>query len=136
MTDMVWLNSFRIVSARMSRRKHMFAFLMYVPFDRIDVIKQIIVRFERVAERYAIEHDYGFLTPIDLGKRAILEYDYYIDHTDELEREKIRRAMTEIDAWLDRVTAEHEGVMSLKYVFAQGCSRKEHWLYLNIPREQ
>jgi len=124
MTDMVWLNSFRIVSARMSRRKHMFAFLMYVPLDRIDVIKQIIARFERVAERYAIEHDYGFLTPIDLGKRAILEYDYYIDHTDESEREKIRNAMVELDPWLDRVTAEHEGVMSLKYVFAQGCSVK------------
>ena len=33
MTDMVWLNMFRIVSARMSRHKHVFAFLVYVPLD-------------------------------------------------------------------------------------------------------
>ena len=42
MTDMVWLTMFRIVSARMSRRKHMFAFLVYVPLDRVEVIERII----------------------------------------------------------------------------------------------
>jgi hypothetical protein len=36
MTDMVWLNMFRIVSSRMSRRKHMFAFLVYVPLGRLE----------------------------------------------------------------------------------------------------
>ena len=129
MTDLVWLNMFRIVSSRMSRRKHMFAFLVYVPLDRIDVIQQVIGEFKSIAERHSIFHDYGFLTPLDLGKRAILEYDYYIDHTDAAEGEKIAKAMVEIEPMLDGLSANVKGVKWLKYIFSQGCSRKENFLY-------
>jgi hypothetical protein len=129
MTDMVWLNMHRIVSARMSRRKHMFAFLVYVPPARLDVIHEILDGFVRVAEALRIDHDFGFLTPMDFGKRAILEYDYYIDHTDPSEKEKIARAMPELDPWLDTLAARVPGVLHLKYVFSQGCSRKESFLY-------
>ena len=90
MTDMVWLNMFRIISARMSRNKHMFAFLIYVPLDGGKVIDEIISGFARIAEGQGLDHDYGFLTPMDFGKRAILEYDYYIDHTDEAEKARDR----------------------------------------------
>jgi hypothetical protein len=128
MTDIVWLSMFRIVSARMSRRKHMFAFLVYVPLD-VRVIDQIIEGFGRTADAHDIDHDYGFLTPMDFGKRAILEYDYYIDHTDAAERQKIADAMVTIGPWLDDVAARTKGVTSLMYVFSQGCSRKEHFLY-------
>jgi hypothetical protein len=129
MTDMVWLNMHRIVSARMSRRKHMFAFLVYVPPARLDVIHEILDGFARVAEAHRIDHDFGFLTPMDFGKRAILEYDYYVDHTDPSEKEKIARAMPELDPWLDTLAARVPGVLSLKYVFSQGCARKESFLY-------
>jgi hypothetical protein len=129
MTDMVWLNMHRIVSARMSRRKHMFAFLVYVPPDRLDVVHEILDGFARVAEAHGIDHDFGFLTPMDLGQRAILEYDYYLDHTDPAEREKIALAVPELEPWLDALAARVPGVLSLKYVFSQGCSRKENFLY-------
>ncbi len=128
-TDMTWLNMFRILSARMSRRKHMFAFLVYVPLDRNDVINHINAEFARIAEAQGLDHDFGFLTPMDFGKRAILEYDYYIDHTDPAEREKIRRAMAEIGPWLDGLAERTKGVTFLKYVFSQGCSRMENFLY-------
>jgi hypothetical protein len=133
MTDMVWLNMFRIVSARMSRPKHMFAFLIYVPLDKLEVIHHIIDGFARIADAHAIEHDYGFLTPMDFGKRAILEYDYYIDHTDPAEKKKIGDSMTEIGPWLDGLAAKTKGVTSLMYVFSQGCSRKENFLYREAP---
>jgi len=129
MTDMVWLNMHRIVSARMSRRKHMFAFLVYVPPDRPEVVREILEGFARVAGAHGLDHDFGFLTPMDFGKRAILEYDYYIDHTNPAEREKIARAMPELDPWLDRLADRVPGVMSLKYVFSQGCARKDGFLY-------
>jgi hypothetical protein len=129
MTDMVWLNMHRIVSARMSRRKHMIAFLVYVPPDRLDVIHEVLDGFGRVAGEHSIDHDFGFLTPMDLGQRAILEYDYYIDHTDPEEQEKIARAMPALDPWLDALAARVPGVLSLKYVFSQGCVRKESFLY-------
>jgi hypothetical protein len=129
MTDMVWLNMFRIVSSRMSRNKHMFAFLVYLPLDRLDVIQHINAEFKRIADSQNLDNDYGFITPMDFGKRAILEYDYYIDHTDPEERKKIERAMVEIEPWLDGLAAKTNGVQWLKYVFSQGCSRKENFLY-------
>jgi hypothetical protein len=129
MTDMVWLNMHRIVSARMSRRKHMFAFLVYLPPDKPAVIHEVLDGFARIARANGIDHDFGFLTPMDFGKRAILEYDYYIDHTDRDEREKIAKAMPELDPWLDGLAARVPGALSLKYVFSQGCSRKENFLY-------
>jgi len=129
MTDMVWLNMFRIISARMSRRKHMFAFLVYVPLDRVEVTKQICKELGRIADKYGIENDYGFLTPLDLGKRGILEYDYYIDHQDPLEKEKISKALVEFEPYLDNLSATTKGVKWLKYIFLQGCARKEAFLY-------
>jgi UDP-N-acetylenolpyruvoylglucosamine reductase len=130
MTNMTWLNMFRIVSSRMSRNKHMFAFLVYVPLDKKDVINHIIAEFARIAEAQGLDHDFGFITPMDMGKRGILEYDYYIDQTDPAEAEKIKRAMVEIGPWLDGLARKTKGVMFLKYVFSQGCSRKENFLYI------
>jgi len=132
MTDMVWLNMFRIVSARMSRTKHMLAFLIYVPLDRLDVINEIIAGFDRIASAHGVDHDYGFLTPMDFGKRAILEYDYYIDHTDPAEKKKVAAAFAEVGPWLDGLAARTNGVTSLMYVFSQGCSRKENFLYRRV----
>jgi hypothetical protein len=136
MTDMVWLNMFRIVSSRMSREKHMLAFLVYVPLDRIDVIKGVNEEFKRIADAEGLDNDYGFLTPMDFGKRAILEYDYYIDQTDPVDAERIARAMTEIEPWLDALAAKTKGVQWLKYVFSQGCSRKEGFLYESPLRQE
>lgn len=66
---------------------------------------------------------------MDFGKRAVFEYDYYIDHTDEAEKAKVGAAMADIEPWLDALAARTKGVVWLKYVFSQGCSRKEHFLY-------
>ncbi|MGB7296362.1 MAG: FAD-binding oxidoreductase [Candidatus Aminicenantales bacterium] len=129
MTDMTWLNMHRILSARMGRHKHVVAFLVYAPIDKHDVINHVNAEFARIAADHDLDHDFGFLTPMDLGKRAMLEYDYYIDHTEPAEREKIGRALAEIEPWLDRLAERTKGVISLKYVFGQGCSRKEGFLY-------
>lgn len=129
MTDMTWLNMHRILSARMGRHKHVVAFLVYAPIDRPDVLNRINAGFARIAADHDLDHDFGFLTPVDLGKRAMLEYDYYIDHTEPAEREKIGRALAEIEPWLDRLAERTKGLISLKYVFGQGCSRKEGFLY-------
>lgn len=130
MTSMVWLNSFRIVSSRMGRHKHVLAFLAYVPLDRMELIKRIISEWERVADSNGLEHHFGFLTPMDFGKRGVLEYDYYLDHTKESDRNRARKAMSEIEPFLDELSRETRGVMSMKYIFSQGCSRKENYLYL------
>ncbi len=129
MSDMVWLNMFRILSARMSRHKHMFAFLIYVPLERVELIASVCATLKSIAERQGIEADYGFLTPLDLGKRGILEYDYYIDHRNPEEAEKIEQARLEFEPYLDELSARVKGVKWLKYIFSQGCARKEAVLY-------
>ncbi|HEX7371763.1 MAG TPA: FAD-binding protein [Thermodesulfobacteriota bacterium] len=130
MTSMVWLNTFRIVSSRMGRHKHVLAFLVYLPLDRMDFIQNIISKFEKAAGNQGLEHHFGFLTPLDFGKRGILEYDYYLDHTDEEDRKKAGKAMAEMEPFLDRLSLEGKGIMGMKYIFGQGCSRKENYLYL------
>lgn len=45
------------------------------------------------------------------------------------EKKKIAEAMTTIGPWLDGLAARTKGVTFLMYVFSQGCSRKENFLY-------
>jgi hypothetical protein len=129
MTDLVWLNMFRIISSRMGRHKHVVAFILYVPLDRIETIKGINNLFKEVGDRLGIENEYGFLTPIDFGKRAVLEYDYYIDQTSKADAEKIGKAMAEIDPQLERLSAEIKGIKTMKHILSQGCARKESFFY-------
>jgi hypothetical protein len=129
LTDIVWLSLNRIVSARMSRRKHMLAFLLYFPGDRTDVVDEIVSGFARIAEAHGLDHDFGFLTPLDLGKRAVIEYDYYLDHADPVERDKVARAVPEIDRWLGEMAERVPSFTSLKDIFGRCYARKESFLY-------
>jgi hypothetical protein len=129
MTDLVWLSAHRIVSARMARHKHVLAFLVYLPPDRADVVREVLEGFARIAEKHGLDHDFGFLTPMDLGKRAILEYDYYLDHTDPADKAKAGRALADLDPWLADLSLRVPSFLSLKDTFAQGCVRKEIFLY-------
>lgn len=128
-TDMVWLNMFRIVSTRMARHKHVLAFLIYVPMDRTDLIVHLNHQFKLIGDSHGVDNEYGFLTPMDLGKRAILEYDYYIDHTSQLERKRAKAVIEEASPWLDELALNIKGVTWIKTFFSQGCARKESIFY-------
>ena len=130
MSDLVWLNMFRIVSARLARAKHVFVFLLFFPLDREGLADEINAGFARIAEENGIDHDFGFITPLDMGKRAILEYDYYIDHRDEAEKAKIGRALEAIGPWLGELSKTTKGLVSMQQVFSRGYARKEFFLYM------
>jgi len=129
MTDLVWLNMFRIVSSRMARHKHVVAFILYVPLEQIERINEINTMFKEVGDRHGIDNAYGFLTPMDFGKRAVLEYDYYIDQTDKSDAERIGKAMAELGPMLEKLRADIKGIETMQYILSQGCARKEHFLY-------
>ena len=129
MTDLVWLNMFRIISSRMARHKHVIAFILYVPLEPIGLISDINAMFKEVGDKFEIENAYGFLTPMDFGKRGVLEYDYYIDQTSRADAEKIGKAMAELGPMLERLSAETKGIKTMQYILSQGCARKEHFLY-------
>jgi hypothetical protein len=129
MTDLVWLNDFRIISPRMGREKHVVAFIVYVPLDRIDIIEDLNAGFRRIAEGQGLKNDFGFFTPLDLGKRAVLEYDYYMDQTDPAEIKRMQQAVMAAGEMIEGFSREVTGVRWIKYVFNQGFARKEGFLY-------
>lgn len=129
MTDIIWLNMFRIISSRMGRYKHVVAFILYVPLDKFDVIDKINSEFKRIGNKYGIKNDYGFITPLDSGKRAVFEYDYYIDHTDKKEIQRIQKAIGEVAEMIEGFSARVKGVKWIKYTLYQGFCRSEQLLY-------
>ncbi|HSN50651.1 MAG TPA: FAD-dependent oxidoreductase, partial [Bacteroidales bacterium] len=128
MTDPVWLNMFRILSSRMGREKHVIPLIIYLPIDN-KLVAAINREFRSIADRYGLKNDYGFITPLDDGKRCVFEYDYYLDQNDQDERMKMQQAMMEAGMMIERYSAETGTVIWIRYLFSQGFSRKESFLY-------
>jgi hypothetical protein len=128
MTDPVWLNMFRIVSARMGREKHLVCLILFLPIDN-ELITEINNEFKRIADKYELKNDYGFITPLDNGKRCIFEYDYYLDHNDPDERIKMKQALKEAEMVINEYSAKTETITWIRYIFNQGFSIKENFLY-------
>ncbi len=127
-TDPVWLTSCRVVSSRMGRHKHIIAFVLFLPLEP-DLIQALCDHFTRTAEEIGLDHDYGFLTPLDLGKRAVFEYDYYIDQSDPEDKKKSAAALGSLVPWLDELALTTPGLTWMKTLFGQGFVRKESFLY-------
>jgi len=128
LTDPLWLNMFRIVSARMGREKHVLAMIIYLPIDG-RLIAEIDSEFRRIADGHGLKNDFGFITPLDNGKRCVFEYDYYLDQNDEDEKNRMRQAMMEAGMMIERMAAATGTVTWIRHVFRQGFSRKESFLY-------
>lgn len=129
LTDMLWLNTFRIVSSRMGREGHVVAFIIYVPLDDIPQIERIHAAFGRITEKCGARGDFGFLTPVDRGSMGVLEWDMYLDHTDPEEVAGMQRAMGMAAEMIEGFSEEDPRVLWIRYVFNQGFSRKESFLY-------
>ena len=128
-TDPVWLSQNRIVSCRMGRHKHIFAFLVYLPADDIAMFNTLNETFARHASDLSIDHDFGFVTPMDMGKRAVYEYDYYLDQASPEDKQKAGAVMQRIVPWLDDLALNHKGLTWIKTFFSQGLVRKEGFFY-------
>jgi hypothetical protein len=128
LTNPVWLNMFRIISSRMGREKHVLAMIIYLPIDNT-LIAEINSEFKRIADCHGLKNDYGFITPLDNGKRCVFEYDYYLDQNDPDERMKMQQAMMEAGMMIEKYSTETGTITWIRYVFCQGFSRKESYLY-------
>jgi hypothetical protein len=128
MTDLVWLNMFRIVSSRMGREGHFLIFIVYLPLES-GLIEELSGRFGQIADRHGIRHDLGFVTPLDMGKRAILEYDYFFDQTDADAIARVRRAGIEAGTLIEEYASRLGTIRWIRHVVNQGVCRKENLLY-------
>jgi len=128
MTDLVWLNMFRILSTRVGRIKPFLPVLIYVPID-YTLIRELTDQFKAIADKHQIRNEFGFITPIDNGKRCILEYDFFYDYNDPDEINRVRLVGMESNALIDEYSVRTGIVKGHPYVLYQGFSRKENLLY-------
>jgi hypothetical protein len=128
MTDLVWLNTFRIVSSRMGREKHFVALIVYAPIDRA-LLSELQEGFQRIADAQGLKNAFGFLTPIDDGKRCILEYDYFFQPDDPTEVGGMQQALQESAGFIGEISARTGTVRWMRFVHNQGFSRPENLLY-------
>jgi len=128
MTDLVWLNMYRIMSTRLGRKKPFLPALLYLPIDKM-LINEFCDKFRLIAEKYHIDNDFGFITPIDNGKRCIFEYDFFYDYNDPDEIQRIRQVGMEANMLIDEYSVKTGVVKGHPYVLYQGFCRKENLLY-------
>lgn len=127
-TDLVWLNMYRVMSTRLGRKKPFLPVLIYLPIDSV-LINDLKNKFRLIAEKHQIDNDMGFITPIDHGKRCIFEYDYFFDYNDPDDIKRIRLAATEANRLVDEYSVKTGTVKGHPYVLYQGFCRKENLLY-------
>ena len=128
MTDLVWLNTFRILSSRMGREKQFAVNIIYLPLDPA-LIDEICRGFKDIADRHGLDSDLGFISPIDGGKRCLLEYDYYFDQTDAEEIARTRQAVMEAGGLVMAYAAKTGTIRWIRHIVNQGFARKENILY-------
>jgi len=128
-TDIMWLNDFRIISSRMGRQGHVVAFIVYVPLDDPSLIETVNERFALLAEANELRGDFGFLTPMDRGSMGVLEWDMYLDHTDPEQMLKGRNAMRAAVGIIEGLKGKDSRILFIGSVFNQGYCRKESFLH-------
>jgi hypothetical protein len=114
---------------RYVRDKPCVALVSYLPMDTA-MISEILQGLSDIAKNHGIQNGFGFITPLDLGKRCCLEYDYYFDHLDPEDVNNVRKATQEAGALLDAFSQKTGTVRQVRYVVNRGCCRKENLLYV------
>jgi hypothetical protein len=128
MTDLVWLSMFRILSSRMGRDRQFAVNIVYLPLDQ-GLIGEMSAGFKRIADGHGLRNDLGFITPLDSGKRCILEYDYFFDQTDAHEISRAAQAIMDAGALIMEYAAKTGTIRWIRHVVNQGFSRMENLLY-------
>jgi FAD/FMN-containing dehydrogenase len=128
MSDLRWLTTFRIVSARISRGRTFVPRLVWCPADP-GLVDAVVTALARVGEEHNLPHGFGYLVPIDLGRRAVVEFDYFYDQSDPIETEAMARVMTSSVRVLERLRAEHPGLVDGRQIALQGLARPDSYLY-------
>jgi hypothetical protein len=129
MTDIIWLHAFRILPSRLMRQRLFFAQAGMIWAADEDKILKLIDMLGKVCDKYKLEHMLGFISPMDDGKYAFFEYDYYYDHNDPDATKRVSQALIETT---ENCLVMGDILMVLNYLF-KGLYRKEHVLY-PIPK--
>jgi hypothetical protein len=133
LTDLVWLNTFRITSSRIGREKHFSPVLLYLPLEPA-LIGEFCADLQRIGREAGIKNEIGFITPVDGGKRCILEFDYYADQCDTEEITRLKRALQQAGALIEEYSERTGTLRWIRYLLYQGFCRQENMLYGPVPK--
>jgi hypothetical protein len=124
MTDIIWLHSFRILPSRLMRQKMFMLRGGYIVADSEKILR-LNKMLKDTGDKYKLKNALGFISFLENGKFAFVEYDYYFDHLNPNERNQLNGAIVE--------TLQKElkikGFLPIEYVFHKGLHRKEHLFY-------
>lgn len=128
MTDLVWLNMYRILSSRIGRKYAYAPSIAFVSLDSLDEVVEICDTLKSIGDKYNLRNGLGVVNPMDRGKRAQVEHVYYFDQTNNRERENAANAT---------IAAMHKGYAlanemkapALLSIVFQGLCRSENLLY-------
>jgi len=126
MTNLVWLNTYRILSSRMDRKETWAPSLSLFSLDNLDKVVEICEVLRSIGDKYDLRSGVGVITPMDFGKRAHMEYDYYFDQANNQAREKAANALTES---MDKINAFMQEMRIPASALFQGLCRSESLLY-------
>jgi hypothetical protein len=124
MTNPIWLHEFRILPCRMMRQR-MFMVRGGFMTARKDVILKAYEILEEVGRKYHKEHALGFISFLDSGNIAFLEYDYYYDHTKPEEHQNLNPSI--VESLTKELTIDE--YLPIEFSFHKGLYRKEQVFY-------
>ncbi len=128
MTDLVWLNMYRILSSRIGRNYAYSPGFAFVSLENLDKVVEICDTLKSIGDKYDLRSGLGVINPLDFGKRAQIEHVYYFDQTNHQERENAANALIESMNKVNTFTQEMKTPSLLSIVF-QGLCRSENLLY-------
>jgi hypothetical protein len=80
---------------------------------------------KEVGDKYNLHNALGFISFLEHGKLAFLEYDYYFDHNDSQSKKRLNQAI--VESLQKKLSMKN--VIPIEYVFHKGLYRKEHFFY-------
>ena len=128
MTDLVWLNMYRILSSRIGRNYAYAPGFAFVSLDNLDKVVEICDMLKSIGDKYNLRSGLGVINPLDFGKRAQIEHVYYFDQTNNQERENAANALIESMNKVNALTQEMKAPALVSIIF-QGLCRSENLLY-------
>jgi hypothetical protein len=124
MTDVVWLHAFRILPTRLMRQRMFMLRGGYIIADK-DKILNLNKILKETGDKYKLSNALGFISFLENGKFAFLEYDYYFDHLDPDAHNRLNQSIIETLQKQLKI----KGLIPIEYVFHKGLHRKEHLFY-------
>jgi heterodisulfide reductase subunit C len=123
MTSSIWLHDFRILPSRMLRQRTFMVRAGYMTAKK-DIILKAYETLKEVGDKYHKEHALGFISYLDSGKIAWLEYDYYCN-LDPKEYQILNQSIIES---LTKVLTI-DGYLPYEFTFYKGLYKKEQVFY-------